>query len=169
MNLAIQDAKIAADRLFEIMDLKQEDTEQKIDLERSRIGDIVFENVRFAYGTRTEVFEDFNLTISKGEITAIVGESGSGKSTLAALLQNIYPITGGSIKLGDINIKHIESDSLRQLISVVPQKIDLFEGSIIDNIALGDYEPDMQKSSIYVQLSALPDLLINYLPASERT
>lgn len=145
MNLAIQDAKIAADRLFEIMDLKQEDTEQKIDLERSRIGDIVFENVRFAYGTRTEVFEDFNLTISKGEITAIVGESGSGKSTLAALLQNIYPITGGSIKLGDINIKHIESDSLRQLISVVPQKIDLFEGSIIDNIALGDYEPDMQK------------------------
>lgn len=122
MNLAIQDAKIAADRLFEIMDLKQEDTEQKIDLERSRIGDIVFENVRFAYGTRTEVFEDFNLTISKGEITAIVGESGSGKSTLAALLQNIYPITGGSIKLGDINIKHIESDSLRQLISVVPQK-----------------------------------------------
>ena len=145
MNLAIQDAKIAADRLFEIMDLKQEDTEQKIDLERSRIGDIVFENVRFAYGTRTEVFEDFNLTISKGEITAIVGESGSGKSTLAALLQNIYPITGGSIKLGDINIKHIESDSLRQLISVVPQKIELFEGSIIDNIALGDYEPDMQK------------------------
>lgn len=145
MNLAIQDAKIAADRLFEIMDLKQEDTEQKIDLDRSRIGDIVFENVRFAYGTRTEVFEDFNLTIRKGEITAIVGESGSGKSTLAALLQNIYPITGGSIKLGDINIRHIESDSLRQLISVVPQKIDLFEGSIIDNIALGDYEPDMQR------------------------
>lgn len=145
MNLAIQDAKITADRLFEIMDLKQEDTEQKIDLDRSRIGDIVFENVRFAYGTRTEVFEDFNLTIRKGEITAIVGESGSGKSTLAALLQNIYPITGGSIKLGDINIRHIESDSLRQLISVVPQKIDLFEGSIIDNIALGDYEPDMQR------------------------
>lgn len=145
MNLAIQDAKIAADRLFEIMDLQKEDTEQKIELSADKIGDIVFDNVTFAYGARAEVFDNFDLTIKQGQITAVVGESGSGKSTLASLIQNIYPISGGSIKIAGVDIRHLEPNSLRMLISVVPQKIDLFEGSIIDNIALADYTPDMKR------------------------
>lgn len=145
MNLVIQDARIAADRLFEIMDLEREETENKIEISKERVGDIVFEDVEFSYGTRADIFENLNLHIKKGNITAIVGESGSGKSTLASLLQNIYPISKGCIKLGDVDIKHIDKDSLRQTISVVPQKLDLFEGSVSSNIALGDYVPDMQK------------------------
>ncbi|NQX81748.1 MAG: peptidase domain-containing ABC transporter, partial [Flavobacteriaceae bacterium] len=144
-NKEIQNALIAADRLFEIMDLEREDDENKIVFKTEHLGDILFENVAFRYGTRTEVFEDFNLNIKKGEITAMVGESGSGKTTLISLLQNIYPIQGGKIKIGDLDLKYVDYKSLRELISVVPQQIDLFSGNVIDNIAVGEFEPDMEK------------------------
>ncbi|MGB5205899.1 MAG: ATP-binding cassette domain-containing protein, partial [Eudoraea sp.] len=142
-NKEIQNALIAADRLFEILDLEREEVENKIELTKNSLGDIKFKEVNFCYGTRTEVFQNFNVTIEKGKITALVGESGSGKSTLMSLLQNIYSINKGSITIGDIDLKYIDNDSLRKLISVVPQKIDLFAGNIIENIAVGEFEPDM--------------------------
>jgi ATP-binding cassette subfamily B protein len=109
------------------------------------IGPLHFKDVTFRYGSRTAVFENLNLPIGKGEVTAIVGESGSGKSTLISLLQSLYTIQSGSISIGNYDLKYIETESLRSLISVVPQKIDLFAGSVIENIAVGDYEPDMKK------------------------
>jgi ABC-type bacteriocin transporter len=144
-NRALQDARIAADRLFEIFDLEIDSEENKIDLRPEMVGDISFENVSFRYGTRVDVFHSLNLTIRKGEITAIVGESGSGKSTLVSLLQNIYPLNEGNIKTGKYDHKHITNKSLRQIISVVPQKIDLFAGSVTENIAVGELVPDMEK------------------------
>lgn len=143
-NKQIQSALIAADRLFEIMDLEREESENKFKLTADKIGDISFNNVSFRYGTRVEVFEDFNLDIKKGNITAVVGESGSGKSTLISLLQNMYPLQSGTIAIGDFNLKYIENNSLRQLVSVVPQKIDLFAGNVIDNIAVGEFQPNME-------------------------
>jgi ATP-binding cassette subfamily B protein len=145
MNRTVQDAVIAADRLFEIMDLERENDENQIELTPDKIGDIQFENVSFRYGTRVAVFEDLNLSIPKGKFTAIVGESGSGKSTLMSILQNIYPIQDGNVRIGKYDLKYIKIASLRKLISVVPQQIDLFAGNVIDNIAVGDDEPDMQK------------------------
>ena len=144
-NKTIQNALIAADRLFEIMDLEREETENKFKLTKDKIGDIRFKNVKFRYGTRVEVFDNFNLIIRKGEITAIVGESGSGKSTLISIMQNMYPLQSGSISIGDINLQYIENKSLRNLVSVVPQKIDLFAGNVIENIAIGDFQPNMER------------------------
>ncbi|MDD3721615.1 MAG: peptidase domain-containing ABC transporter [Lutibacter sp.] len=143
-NKQIQSALIAADRLFEIMDLEREETENKFKLTADKIGDISFKNVSFRYGTRVEVFKDFNLNIKKGNITAIVGKSGSGKSTLISLLQNMYPLQSGTISIGDFDLQYIENESLRQLVSVVPQKIDLFAGNVIDNIAVGEFQPNME-------------------------
>ncbi len=143
-NKQIQNALIAADRLFEIMDLEREETNERVTLTKEKIQDITFKNVAFRYGTRVEVFKDFNLTIKKGMITAIVGESGSGKSTLISLLQNLYPIQKGQIMIGNTDLKYIKQESLRSLVSVVPQKIDLFAGNVIDNIAVGDFYPDME-------------------------
>ncbi len=144
-NKQIQNALIAADRLFEILDLEREEVENKMVLTKNKIGHIKFTDVKFSYGTRTEVFQKFNLLIEKGKITSLVGESGSGKSTLMSLLQNIYPITQGSITIGDANLKYIENASLRKLVSVVPQKIDLFAGNVIENIAVGEFEPNMDR------------------------
>lgn len=145
-NKSIQDAMIAADRLFEIIDLEVENNNvNKITLTPNLIGDIQFSNVSFRYGTRTTVFNGLNLFIVKGSSTAIVGESGSGKSTLLSLLQNLYPLKGGSISIGGIDLKNINNRSLRKCVGVVPQHIDLFAGSIIDNIAIGEIEPDIQR------------------------
>jgi len=144
-NKSMQDALIAADRLFEIMDLEQEETAQKVELQPGMIGNIVFNNVTFSYGSRVPVFRNFNLEVQKGRITAIVGESGSGKSTLMSLLQNIYPLKEGTIAIGHTDIRYIQHESLRRLVSVVPQQIDLFAGPITANIAVGEFEPDMQQ------------------------
>ena len=150
-NKTIQDALIAADRLFEIMDLEREKTENKIVLTPDMIGDIHLENVTFRYGTRALVFENLSLTIQKGKITAIVGESGSGKSTLISLLQNLYPLKNGRIRIGDNDIQHLSNESLRKLVGVVPQQIHLFAASVLENVALGEFEPDMKKMLYYAR------------------
>lgn len=144
-NRTIQDALIASDRLFEIMELELEESGEKVSLNPETIGDVVFENVSFRYGTRTQVFENLNLTIPHGKVTAIVGESGSGKTTLMSILQNIYPIQLGTVSIGDYNIKHISNSTLRSEISVVPQQVDLFAGDVVENIAVGEWEPDMKR------------------------
>lgn len=140
-----QDAKIAASRLFEIMDLEVEDITDKVRFSAGQIGDIVFENISFRYGTQTNVFEHFNATFKKWNVSAIVGESGSGKTTLAALMQNLYPLLEGHIRIGGMDIRHIDNSDLRSLVCVVPQKIDLFNGTILENIVLDDYSPDINK------------------------
>lgn len=145
MNKTIQNALIAADRLFEIMDLNVENEDNTFRIQREDVGDITFKNVVFRYGSRADVFEGLDLVFPKGKISGVVGESGSGKSTLVSLLQNLYPLQSGQIYIGEHNIKYIENESLRNLVSVVPQRIDLFAGNVLENIALGDYHPDMKR------------------------
>lgn len=145
MNKTIQNALIAADRLFEIMDLEVEKSEETFPIKKSEVGDITFRDVSFRYGSRANVFEGLSLSFPKGKISGVIGESGSGKSTLVSLLQNLYPLQSGNIYIGDHDIKFVDNSSLRRMVSVVPQRIDLFAGNVLENIALGDYQPDMQR------------------------
>ncbi|MBA4299560.1 MAG: peptidase C39 [Cyclobacterium sp.] len=145
MNKTIQNALIAADRLFEIMDLEVEKSEETFPIKKTDVGDITFRNVSFRYGSRANVFENLSLVFPKGKISGVIGESGSVKSTLVSLLQNLYPLQSGNIYIGDHDIKFVDNSSLRRLVSVVPQRIDLFAGNVLENIALGDYQPDMQR------------------------
>ncbi len=145
-NKSIQDALIAADRLFEIIDLEIESSDlNKVELTPELIDNIHFNNVHFRYGTRVMVFEGLNLNIKKGSSTGIIGESGSGKSTLLSLLQNLYPLKEGNITIGGLDLQYISNKSLRKAVSVVPQQIDLFAGTVIENIAIGEYDPDMHR------------------------
>jgi ATP-binding cassette subfamily B protein len=145
MNKTIQNALIAADRLFEIMDLEQESSGHKMELKKECLGDISFEHISFSYGTRGEVFSDFSFTIPRGKLTAIIGESGSGKTTLASLLQKLYPMKSGKIIIGGRDIDFFTNESLRQTVSSVPQQLSLFSGSIVENIAVGEFTPDMER------------------------
>ena len=162
-NKAYQNAKIAADRLFEIMDLEAIDNTNKIPIEKEKTGDILFENVKFRYGTRVDVFENLSLTLKKGVITAIVGESGSGKSTIAVILKRLYQLDSGSVMIGNYPLDSIREDDLNQLIGIVPQQVDLFAGSVIENIALGEFQPDTDR---IIQLATSIGALdfINELP-----
>ena len=145
MNKTVQDAIIASERLFEIMEMEQENDKNKFDLSVLNIGNIRFLDVSFRYGSRVLVFDKLNLEIPSRKLTGIVGESGSGKSTLMSILQNIYPVHGGQVFIGDFAINHISNTSLRRIIAVVPQKIDLFSADVITNISIGDEEPDIKK------------------------
>lgn len=168
-NVDIQDAMIAADRLFQIMDLEQEEsTEAKIELVDDMMGNITFSHVSFRYGTRKEVFKDLNLTIEHGKITAIVGESGSGKTTLASLLQNIYPIQEGKITIGDYELSQFSNESLRRYVSAVPQSVELFMGTLAENIAVGQFQPEFVKIATLIKQLGLDDFVSN-LPSGVNT
>jgi len=145
MNKTVQNALIAADRLFDIMDLEPEQQGDKVVLTPSLVGDIVFSDVLFRYDASQTVFNHLNLVIRKHEVTAIVGESGCGKSTVLSILQRIYPVHNGSVKIGTCDLRYIDLQSLRTTVSIVPQRVDLFAGTIIDNIAVGIPIPDVAR------------------------
>lgn len=140
---AVQEARVAGERLFDIMELEPEPREAPVPLTRTDVGDVVFEHVHFRYAARTAALDDVSITCRRGEVTAIIGESGSGKSTIAALLQRIYPVDAGRIRIGTRDIAHAQLTSLRALVGVVPQTIDLFAGTILENLALDDSSPDV--------------------------
>ena len=163
MNKVIQNALIAADRLFEIADLSPEPSDSKVNLPATLVGDIRFESVNFAYGPRSEVFNQLTLSIPKGQITAIVGESGSGKSTIAGIIQKLYPIQSGQVFIGQYELGYLTSASIRKNIAIVPQELHLFAGSVLENIAIGDPYPNMQNIVDILQQLGLQDF-INELP-----
>lgn len=99
-------------------------------------GDIVFDNIGFAYGT-AGLFSDFNLHIRAGEKVALVGQSGSGKTSLTKLLFRFIEPQHGDILLDSMAASGFTLASLRQQISLVPQQPELFHRSIRDNITLG--------------------------------
>lgn len=144
-NRSIQDALIAADRLFEIMDMDREEAEPGPALLESIRGDIRFEDVTFRYGVRPPIFTNLSLTIREGQMTAIVGESGSGKTTVAALLQRLYPLEAGRLTIGGRDVRHFSRSSLRKRIGVVPQEVRLLPTSVAGNVALGEPEPNLER------------------------
>jgi ATP-binding cassette, subfamily C, bacteriocin exporter len=166
MNRTLQDALIAAERLFQILDLDRENENQKylIHLPSEIKGDIHFEHVTFGYGNKKNIIRDLNMILKQGDITGIAGQSGCGKSTIAALLMNIYPVKSGSIRMGSYDIRDIHPSSLRKTIGIVPQRIELFSGNFIDNIISGTEQPDIRRilhiceqTGLMSFIDALPD------------
>jgi ATP-binding cassette subfamily B protein len=161
----IQDALIAADRLFEILALETEAAIHKgsFTLASEDIDTIEFQNVSFRYASRHAILHDVSFTLPRGTMTAIVGESGSGKSTIAKLLQGFYAPSEGNIMLGKLNLCDVHLDSVREAIVAVLQDVELFHGSVIENIALGDPYPDTERvRSICAFIGA--DTFIQALP-----
>ncbi len=145
-NSSVTEAQIAARRLFEIIDLETEEDLKTFSIKsvnhNSRF--LKVNNLSFSYPGRGKLIENLSFTIEKGKIIAIVGESGRGKSTIATLLMKGLIPDSGNIKFGEIDIKQIPHNDWRRIISIVPQKVELFNGSIIENIAPGDEEPDIE-------------------------
>ena len=144
-NRPMQDALVAADRLFEIIDLESEKgKEGRNKVDRFPEGDLVFSNVHFSYAPGNPVFNGLQLRIHQNEMTAVIGISGCGKSTLLSLVQRLYPLNAGNILIGHLDIQDISTDVLRSRIGAVTQQTDLFLGDFISNIALGDPEPNLE-------------------------
>ena len=161
----LQTAVVAAERLSEILDLsleKAEDEHKKIN-PNSLNGKIEFKNVDFRYGTRQLILKNINMTINKGERTALVGESGSGKTTIAKLLLNFYQCENGEIIVNDYNLLDINVEVLRDKIAYISQETFLFNGTILENLMLGNpyltYEEIIEackKAQIHDFINSLP-------------
>jgi ATP-binding cassette subfamily B protein len=136
ISIPINEVKIAFNRMYEFASMEKEpEGGQTI----SEIENITVRDLSFRFAGRKELFKNINLSFERGKLVAIVGESGSGKSTLGQILQRFYSFENGSIKVNnEYELNDIELKSFRNLIGVIPQEINIFNGTVIDNILLGD-------------------------------
>lgn len=141
MYAQIQKAVGATERVFELLDETPEKinaTQQASSIEKIQ-GNVTFKNVAFSYPSRKEikVLKNVNFSASFGQKIAIVGPSGTGKSTIASLLLRFYDIDNGEILVDGKNIYDFDLENLRGNMSIVPQDVILFGGTIRENIAYG--------------------------------
>jgi ATP-binding cassette subfamily B protein len=145
LNAAIQETLIATDRLFELMDLELEKDQGTIEFGSQHAGDVRFEGVGFRHAGRAATLRDVTLVLPRGRITALVGESGCGKSTLLSLVQRLYEPDSGRIFIGDRDVRYFRLASLRRQLAVVAQQTHLLSGTVLENLAPGDSEPDLER------------------------
>lgn len=133
-----QQMKVSMERLRDIMERDEEQQGgQNLDMEFK--GDIVLDHISFHYPNQQgKVLDDVSLTLKSGTITGIVGPSGSGKSTLIRLLQLLHLPDSGKITIDDLDITRLDIDAVRSAIGVVLQDNQLFTGSVMENIRLGN-------------------------------
>jgi ATP-binding cassette subfamily B protein len=129
----------------------------------ARGGAIEFRRVDFSYGGRRPAISDLSITIPPGQKLGIVGPSGAGKSTFIQLLQRLYDVERGSILLDGQPIHEVTQDSLRAGLAVVPQEINLFHRSIMENIRFA--RPDASDDEVIeAARAALCDNFVRALP-----
>jgi len=146
----IQKAIGATERVFELLDETPENINATHGKPVERInGNVAFKNVAFSYPSRKEVqvLKDVSFTANFGQKVAIAGPSGAGKSTIASLLLRFYDIQGGEILVDGKNIFDYDLETLRGNMSIVPQDVILFGGTIRENIAYG--KPDATEEEIF--------------------
>lgn len=135
----VQMGVIASDRVFTILDNTDEEmppAQGYIQPHGKMQGEIEFDNVWFAYNQGQWVLKDLNFHIKPGETVAIVGHTGSGKTTIISLLNRLYNIQKGKIKIDGDDISRLLPEYLRENIGVVLQDVFLFSGSVYENITL---------------------------------
>jgi ATP-binding cassette subfamily B protein len=142
----LQMGMVSTERVFRIMDEKQEETNTgKLKPEKLR-GEIEFRNVWFAYQDEEWVLRDVSFYVAPGESLAIVGTTGSGKTTIISLICGFYKVQKGEILIDGININEYDLYALRSRLGLVLQEVFLFSGSVYDNISM--HQPQITESMV---------------------
>ncbi|MBP0959326.1 MAG: ABC transporter ATP-binding protein [Oscillospiraceae bacterium] len=137
----LQAALSGAERVFALLDEKEEESDENMPTLENPDGSVSVENVFFSYDKNVPLIEDFNLKVNPGMRVAIVGPTGCGKTTLINLLMRFYDVNSGKISVSGNDITEITRDSLRSNYGMVLQETWLFKGTIRDNIAYGADNP----------------------------
>ena len=143
----LQNALVCAERVFELLDNKDEVPETKETLNPPACGAVELNSVDFRYVSDRPLISDFTLNVKPGERIAIVGPTGCGKTTLINLLMRFYDVDGGSIKVDGVDIRDMTRKNLRRRYGMVLQDTWLAPGTIRENIAYG--RPDAADEEIY--------------------
>ncbi len=141
----IQDARISTERINTIHQLPEEEEDHFVKTSQLPENEsLILRNLNFQYpNASATVLRDINLTIQSGQTTAIVGSSGSGKTTLLKLLIKHFDPTTGEVSLGNLNLRNVATRTWRAECGVVMTDGVIFADTILQNIALGDDDPDM--------------------------
>ena len=130
----------SARRIYEVLIERSSITNPENPVLEVADGSIDFDHVNFRYSEKAErdALSDINLHIESGQTIGILGSTGSSKSTLIQLISRLYDVTGGSVKVGGVDVRDYDLNTLRDQVSVVLQKNVLFSGTIRDNLKWGD-------------------------------
>ena len=133
-------AEASTDRITEVLNEVPEMQDKADAVKEVPSGDIVFDHVNFSYAGEggNLSLKDISLHIKAGQTVGIIGGTGSAKSTLVQMIPRLYDVTGGSVKVGGIDVRNYNLEVLRDQVSMVLQKNVLFSGSIYENIRWGD-------------------------------
>lgn len=149
VNIQIQAAKIAFDRMYDFISVKPEYEEYIVEenlttgkIEIEKITSLKVSNLAFRFPGRKQILSNIQFEVHRGELISILGENGSGKSTILQIIQKLYEQESGDLFINEINYTQLSIPELRKLIGVVPQNIKIFNGSLFDNICLGTTDQD---------------------------
>ena len=133
-------SKASAERIVELLDEKSDLHNPEKPVMEVKNGDIDFENVNFSYkgDAKKLALRDVNLHIKAGQTIGILGGTGAAKSTLVQLIPRLYDVTTGSVKVGGVDVRDYDIESLREQVAMVLQKNVLFSGTIKENLRWGD-------------------------------
>jgi ATP-binding cassette subfamily B multidrug efflux pump len=141
MFILLPRASVSGDRIAEVLETKPsiEDPQQPKQFPEPFKGTIEFKNVDFHYpGAEEDVLHDISFTAQPGQTTAFIGTTGSGKSTIVSLIPRFYEVTDGAVLLDGIDIREVTQHDLRDRIGYIPQKSNLFSGTIESNLRYAD-------------------------------
>lgn len=134
----IQQALAGVDRIDEVLRLEPEARPECVPLPARLSGRVEIAGLSFGYRPGATVLRNLDLTIGSGERVAIIGRTGAGKTTLMNVIAGVYAPGGGTVSISGLDPRRIRPEERRRLLGIVPQAIHLFEGTVRDNITLGD-------------------------------
>lgn len=160
----------SAERITEVLEEKPELTNPERPVTEVKDGSIIFDHVNFSYkkGSGEYVLKDINLNIHAGETIGIIGGTGSAKSSLVNLISRLYDVTTGNIKVGGMDVRSYDMETLRNQVAVVLQKNVLFSGTILENLRWGNKEASKEECIRACQL-ACADEFIEKMPEGYET
>ncbi|MEJ8842338.1 ABC transporter ATP-binding protein [Lacibacter sp. H375] len=159
----LQMGMVASERVFKVMDNTDEIAPSAHDAfqpEGAVPGKIEFDHVWFAYNDENWVLKDLSFTVNPGDTVAIVGHTGSGKTSIISLLNRLYHIQKGAIKLDGVELEDYELDALRSKVGVVLQDVFLFAGTIRDNVTLRNENISKERVIEAAKLIGLHDFIM---------
>ncbi|MBE6577212.1 MAG: ABC transporter ATP-binding protein [Ruminococcaceae bacterium] len=154
----------SANRIVEVLNEKSSITNPENPVTEVRDGSIMFNNVSFSYSKKANrpALSDINLFVASGETLGIIGGTGSGKTSLIQLISRLYDVSEGSVKVGGVDVKDYDIETLRNEVSVVLQKNVLFSGTIKDNLRWGNPDATDEEMERICRLAQADEFIQNF-------